>query len=121
MLKTFCMPKKKYEKNWIKEIRKDKGFSVEKLANLVGVSAPYITMLENSERRIYYDVLKKIADALECHPLDITDGPANVAPPATRDERELLDAYRKLSEAEQSRILGYAEALKAAEQADKKK
>jgi transcriptional regulator with XRE-family HTH domain len=95
------MPKKQYPKNWIKEIRDQRGLSVRQLADMTGISQPYITMLEKSQRRLYYDNIQKLAAALECHPLDITDGPGNMIVARNDREKEVLRIMRQMQEGEQ--------------------
>lgn len=113
--------KGKYPQNYIKQMREQRGLSLRDLAEKIGVHHQTLSNLELSKAELSVAMAKKLAEIFECHPLDITDGPANVAPPATREEKELLEAYRNLTESEQARMLGYAEALKAAEQPVKKK
>ncbi len=53
----------------LKEIRGERGFTLAKVSAKVGVSAPYISMLENNHRRPSIKLLKKLAPCynLELH------------------------------------------------------
>ena len=59
--------------NRIKEFRKKNGFTQAQLAVLTNTSAPQINRLENDERQLTVDWLKKIAKALRCHPWDLVE------------------------------------------------
>ena len=48
----------------IKKIRIDLGFSVKTLANQIGVSRSYLTLIENGERRIPKRLIGNLAKAL---------------------------------------------------------
>jgi len=111
------MPKKSHPKNWIKEVRNERGLSAQELADQVGTSRAYITMLENSQRRLYYDWIQKIAAALQCHPQDITDGPGNLVAARNEREKEVLQIMREMGEREQET---FSAGLKAFASARKK-
>jgi len=60
----------------LRELRKEKGLTAEKMANILGISVPYLYDLENGRRRIHGEMLSKIADILETsvdYLLDRTD------------------------------------------------
>jgi len=46
----------------IKELRKQKGVSVEKLAESLGISVPYLYDIEKERRRLHEDLIKKLCD-----------------------------------------------------------
>ena len=48
----------------IKEFRRKNGFSQEKLAEIAGISTPFIAMIEVSRKFPTPDILDKIAEAL---------------------------------------------------------
>ena len=47
---------------WLKEIREKKGINQQQLAEIVGTSREYITMIENGQRNPSVNVAKKIAE-----------------------------------------------------------
>ncbi len=57
----------------IKEIRKSKDLSQEKLANLVGLDRTYMTSVENGKRNVSIVNIKKICDGLEISLNDFFD------------------------------------------------
>lgn len=50
--------------NKIREAREKKGLTLVKVAELVGITAPYLSDIERGNRRGTYATIKKIADAL---------------------------------------------------------
>ncbi len=51
--------------NKIKEFRKLKGFSQEKLANLSEIDRTYLPTIEKGERNVSIEILERLAKALE--------------------------------------------------------
>lgn len=47
---------------WLKELRERKGLNQQQLAENVGVSREYITMIESGQRNPSVNLAKKIAD-----------------------------------------------------------
>lgn len=95
----------KYPKNYIKELREARGLSLEKLAQAVGVSTPHISMLELSKRGLSWAMVQKLANALECHPLEITEGPNDKIDIKTPMEKEIVRAFRGLADGEKRMFL----------------
>lgn len=60
-------------RNNIKSLRKKLGWSQEKLAEKTGVSAPYITQIENGIRTPSLDIVEKIAHAFGVEYKDLFD------------------------------------------------
>lgn len=58
-------------KNRIKILRKERGFTLDALADLIGTSATQVQRLETGERRLNVDWIEKISKALEVLPADI--------------------------------------------------
>lgn len=54
--------------NKIKERRKEKGISQGQLADMAGVSLPYISDIENGKKNISISILMSIAEVLEVTP-----------------------------------------------------
>jgi len=57
----------------IKKIRKRSDLSSKELAQIIGVSEPYMSAYENGKRNPKEDTLDKIADALGVHPQALVD------------------------------------------------
>ncbi len=57
----------------IKELRKQKGLSQEKLANLADIDRTYLPTIEKGERNVSIEVVEKLAKALEVQIKDLFD------------------------------------------------
>lgn len=49
----------------IKELRKQKKYSQEQLANLVAINKSYISKIENGKTEVSLEIINKLANALE--------------------------------------------------------
>jgi len=94
--------------NRIRELRKARGLTLKRLAELVGTSNQQISHLEKGRRRLTLDWMERIAKALECHPSDLLIGGTQV-----RNEREraMIELFRGLSEEQQEAFLKATAAL----------
>lgn len=57
----------------IKELRKQKGLSQEKLANLAEIDRTYLPTIEKGERNVSIEVVEKLAKALDVKVKDLFD------------------------------------------------
>lgn len=57
--------------NRIKQLRKDKGLTLQALAELVGTDKSQINRLERGERRLTTEWMERLAGALACTPADL--------------------------------------------------
>ena len=57
----------------IKELRKLKGLSQEKLANLAEIDRTYLPTIEKGERNVSIEVIEKLAKALDVKIKDLFD------------------------------------------------
>lgn len=55
----------------LKEIRLKKGFSMQKMANLLEISKTFYWQIETGNRRLSYGMAVKIADIFQMRPDDI--------------------------------------------------
>ncbi len=55
----------------LKKLREEKNLTTKDMANILGISQGYYSMLENGTRRLYYDIAKKIAKIFNLKPDDI--------------------------------------------------
>jgi transcriptional regulator with XRE-family HTH domain len=85
-----------YPKNYIKELREAKGWSQEKLAQMVGTTNQYIGMMESGKRGLGSHWIKKISAALGCDEYAIFNGKSRFSENLSKDEEELLSAFREL-------------------------
>ncbi len=105
----------------IKQLRLDRGLTLEEVGQLVGVGKSTVRKWETGAiANMRRDKIAKLADALGIDPMDIInmyehDDPAVASPfPAlalTDPEQRLLDNYRDLNDAGRDKLLDYAEDL----------
>ena len=57
----------------IKELRKQKGLSQERLANLAEIDRTYLPTIEKGERNVSIEVVEKLAKALDVKVKDLFD------------------------------------------------
>lgn len=57
--------------NYLKELREKHGLSYEDVAKILGISKSYYWQIEHKNRRLYYDMAKKIAEIFDLKPDDI--------------------------------------------------
>lgn len=86
--------------NYIKQIRRRENLTQEDLAEKCGTTQETIQRLESGKRRLTYDWIKRLADALGVHSSEITEGPTATIP-RTSEEKEILETFRGLSESGQ--------------------
>lgn len=55
----------------LKELRKKQNLTIAQMAKKVGLSPTYYWQIENKERRLYYKIAIKIANAFKLKPDDI--------------------------------------------------
>lgn len=105
--------------NFIKQIREEAGLTTAQLAEKVRTSQQQISRLENGQLRLTWEWMQRVANALECHPLDLVEGPAV---PKDNDEKELLKKFRGLEDRERQMFSHMLDGLAKGEnkKADKK-
>jgi len=69
--------------NRIRQIRKAKGLTQQKLADLVGTSQPQIKRLEKGERGLDLFWMDRLSKALRCSPSDLIDESSGMAEPSS--------------------------------------
>jgi len=62
--------KKKFGKR-MRSLRKDRGYSQEKLADVAGLHRTYVGAIERGEQNVSIENIEKIAKALKVHPQDL--------------------------------------------------
>lgn len=60
----------------IKEIRELRGLTQQELADMIGCSGGHLSMLERGKKRVNYDHLNRLSNALQVDPHELIGGPA---------------------------------------------
>lgn len=96
-------------KNRIKELRDNRGLSLDDLANRVGTTNQQVSHLELGKRRLTADWMDRLANALDCRPWELIEE----TPPPDLDprERRILDLFKRVSPAERDALLLLAASL----------
>ena len=94
---------------YIREYRKKKNMSQETLAELIDVSVPYISMLENSQKYPALDTLISLANAHDISPNHLLCETMNNEYEMKRSV--MLDEISELPEREQERIFTVVRAM----------
>ncbi len=71
--------KRKKSRHPLRELRLQRGFTLEELAGLTELSPSYLSRLESGTRRLNADILQRLADILACHPGDLLPTESNIA------------------------------------------
>lgn len=96
-------PPRRPRRNFIREWRKSRGYTLEKLAELSGVSIAQISNIESRKNGYSWESLEALAEALTCEPADLLAGPPS-------NDDTLNSLWRRLDPQERARWL---RALKA--------
>jgi DNA-binding Xre family transcriptional regulator len=97
------MPTQTRQRWFLKEWRKHRGLSQEKLAERLGIYKGDVSNLENGKRRYNQDILEALAEALACEPADlIMRNPTS---------ESIWSIWEQASEGERADIVRVAEAL----------
>ena len=94
----------------IKSIRKSKGISVYKLAQLSGVSETHIRDLERGDRNPSFDTLSRLSAPLGLSLSELFNESEDMAF-LSKDEKEVIDCYRMLSEDRAASLLAFLKTL----------
>lgn len=85
----------------LREIRKNKGYTIVQVAKAIGISDVYLSLLERGERRINNEVLKKITDYYNCSANDIfddSDSKRNVVDLLPREHKDIIELFEMLQD-----------------------
>lgn len=58
-------------RHFIKAWRKHRGYTQEKLSEMIGISRPYLAQIETGARDYSQDLLEALSEALRCEPADL--------------------------------------------------
>lgn len=56
---------------YLRQWRKHRGYTQDRLAEMTGLSKPYLSQLETGKRQYTQELLEHFADALRCEPADL--------------------------------------------------
>ena len=62
---------KMYTTNKLKQIRKEKGYTIYQMADKIGLTPSFYSQIENKRRRLFYDTACLIANVFEMKPDEI--------------------------------------------------
>ena len=102
--------------NFLRVLRKSRGLTLQQVAEKVGTTNQHVSFHENGRRKLNWDWIQRYANALECHPSDITNGPGAEVRAENDEERTLLEKFRNLSEPEKKAMLQMSDALHTLDQ-----
>lgn len=88
----------------IKELRKEREWTVEHLADLVGLSKSYVSEIENGKKQANQARIQKFADAFGIPVFQLLDDTT-----LSQGERDVLTAFSKLESDAQRALLTVAE------------
>jgi transcriptional regulator with XRE-family HTH domain len=97
------MPEKK--KWFLKEWRKHRGYTQERLAEMTGMAVGYLSDLEKGNRRYNEDHLEALATALQCEPADLL-----IRNPS--DPEGIWSIWDQLRPVEKSQVVEIAKTIK---------
>lgn len=63
--------KRRRSRHPLRDLRLQRGFTLEELANVTKLSPSYLSRLESGSRRLNADILQRLANILSCHPGDL--------------------------------------------------
>lgn len=55
----------------LKQLRKERGLTIKDLANMIGVSQPFLSQIETAKRNASSELLRKIAEAVDVSYVDL--------------------------------------------------
>lgn len=95
--------------NRIRTLREARRLSLEMLAAKLDTSNQQISLLENGKRRLTVEWLKRLAQALDCHPWEIVSD--NLPSPLEPRDIQLLSRFRTLNAVQQDALLRLLDVL----------
>lgn len=91
----------------IQKLRKEAGISQGELANMVGIQRPYLSQLENGNRKLTLEMQEQIARALNVAPAQLVDFEAY----PEEMESALIETFRQLSPEKRAMFLKVVKAM----------
>lgn len=106
----------KYPRNWIKELREKRGWTLRELADKTGWHHQTLSNLELSKAELTHSKIKVLAGIFEIHPSEVTEGPGSVAIAHNETQSEALKIMQSMSDREQELYLSGLKAFAAAKE-----
>lgn len=92
----------------IRQLRQEKGLTIEETAHLAGVHPNYLGDVERGKNNLSIATLEKVAKVLEVQIFEIFSGKPTRTPTKSASENQLLSLFRNASPKEQSFIVNTA-------------
>jgi transcriptional regulator with XRE-family HTH domain len=96
--------------NRLYELRRARGLSQQKLADLAGCSKMHVSGVERGTREFSLSLMRRIAEVFGVSPAELLSRQDNPGLLAV-EEQLLVDTYRSADKGDQAKILKVAEAL----------
>lgn len=90
---------------FLREWRKHRGYTQDRLAEMAGISKPYLSQLETGKRQYTQELLEVLAEALQC-------GPADLIMRDPSDPEGIWSVYDALSVPERRQVVEIAKTIK---------
>jgi transcriptional regulator with XRE-family HTH domain len=107
MIKPAPKPRKQFKKTYVREWRKHRGLTLERLADRIGMKASALSYLERGQSAYTQGTLELLADALQTTPASLI-----MRDPSADDA--IWSIWENASEGERRQITEVAKALKRA-------
>lgn len=99
---------------YIRDIRKSRHMTMKELGKKIGVSESAVQLYETGKRRIDYELMLKISEALDCEVLDLFHGfetppePEEIPCNPPDEVADIWNAWDKMDEADKAiiRVIG---------------
>lgn len=88
-------------KNFIRELRKREGLTLQEVAEKLGTSNQQVSNHETGKRKLNWEWIQGYARVLNCHPLEIMEGPNEAIMPKNDIQKKILEAMNQMSDREQ--------------------
>jgi transcriptional regulator with XRE-family HTH domain len=92
---------------YLREWRKHRGYTQERLAEMIGTSKGYLSDLERGVRRWNQDLLEQLAEALRCSPSHL------ITVDPTQGEETLWSIYDTLTPVQRRQAMAVIKAIKS--------
>lgn len=91
----------------MREIRLDRGLTLEQLADLAGISKGYLSQIETGRKTVNARRIEALARALRVHPSEIFADET-----ISKETKELLEVIEKLDQRDRETLAAFAATLR---------